>query len=457
MELQTRFCTSADGTRIAYTSLGDGPPLVVLSGWGPAFEEAFEEPEIRIWYERVAHARRAVMYDRRGLGGSQREVDDLSLDAQVADLDAVVDHLELDRTDMIGFHDGAAVAVAYAARYPERVSRLVLWAPYPRGADVVSHGQAQAMVELTRQNWSLARRAIADIVYPSGPTELQRRTAGRLRRAISSEMAARYIELTTTVDVVDFLPQVKAPTLVLHRRGNRNVPSRAGRDVASLIPDARFVALEGDIADACRGDLSYLDIMMEFLDEGRPREPAPEPKETGPGDVHTILFTDMESFTALTQRLGDAKAQEVRRAHNDIVRTALSANRGSEVKHTGDGIMASFTTASSALDCGIAIQRGVAAHKAEHPDSPLGVYVGLNAGEPIAEDDPDGRVDLFGTSVDLAARICEHARPGQILASDVVRQLAAGKQFLFSDLGETELRGFEDPVKLWELRWQEQS
>ena len=81
--------------------------------------------------------------------------------------------------------------------------------------------------------------------------------------------------------------------------------------------------------------------------------------------------------------------------------------------------------------------------------------MGINAGEPIAEGDPEGRIDLFGTSVNLAARICEHAEAGQIVAADVVRQLAAGKQFLFSDLGETELRGFEDPVKLWELRWQE--
>ena len=134
---------------------------------------------------------------------------------------------------------------------------------------------------------------------------------------------------------------------------------------------------------------------------------------------------------------------------NDIVRSALAANAGTEIKHTGDGIMASFSTASSALNCAIAVQRGVAAHKDENPDSPLAVYVGLNAGEPIAEDD-----DLFGTSINLAARICDHAEAGQIVAADVVRQLAAGKDFLFSDLGETELRGFEDPVKLWELRWQ---
>ena len=112
--------------------------------------------------------------------------------------------------------------------------------------------------------------------------------------------------------------------------------------------------------------------------------------------------------------------------------------------------MASFATASAALDSAIAIQRGVTTHKEAHPDSPLGVYVGLNAGEPIVEEG-----DLFGTSVNLAARICDHAEAGQILAANVVRELAAGKQFLFSDLGETELRGFEDPVKLWELRWEE--
>ena len=175
----------------------------------------------------------------------------------------------------------------------------------------------------------------------------------------------------------------------------------------------------------------------------------------GLADVHTILFTDMASSTTLADRLGDAAAQEVRRTHNEIVRTALSANGGNEIKHTGDGIMASFGTASAALQTAIAIQRGVAQHKQERPDSPLRVYVGLNAGEPIAEGDPEGRIDLFGTSVNLAARICEHANAGQIVAADVVRQLAAGKQFLFSDLGETELRGFEDPVKLWELRWEE--
>ena len=204
---------------------------------------------------------------------------------------------------------------------------------------------------------------------------------------------------------------------------------------------------DGDIID-------FGDVRLTFRlpDSGAVTIRVRVPEVTG---FATILFTDIEGSTTLADRHGDAAAQEVRRAHNEIVRSALSANGGSEVKHTGDGIMASFAIASGALDCAIAIQRGVAAQKEEHPESLLGVYIGLNAGEPIAEGDPEGRIDLFGTSVDLAARLVDHAEPGQIIASDVVRQLAAGKDFLFADLGETELRGFEDLVKLWELRWQE--
>jgi len=134
------------------------------------------------------------------------------------------------------------------------------------------------------------------------------------------------------------------------------------------------------------------------------------------------------------------------------VREALRTNGGSEIKHTGDGIMASFPTASRALECAIAIQRAVAAHVEQHADSPLGVHIGLNAGEPVAEEE-----DLFGTAVQLARRICDHAGAGQVLASNVVRELAAGKSFMFSDIGDVVPKGFDDAVRLYEVRWQEET
>ena len=169
-----------------------------------------------------------------------------------------------------------------------------------------------------------------------------------------------------------------------------------------------------------------------------------------PGAFRTILFTDVEGSTALTQRLGDAGARGLLRQHERIVREALKSHGGVEVKTMGDGFMASFPSATRALECAIAMQRAFAEHN-ESVEEPIRVRVGLNAGEPIAEDE-----DLFGTAVIAAARIAAQTEGGEVLASDVVRQLVAGKGFLFADRGEVALRGFEDPVRLFEVRWREE-
>ncbi len=453
MQPQIRFCTSADGTRIAYATLGEGPPLVSVPGWGGNTELEWELPEFRAFIERLARRCLLVWFDRRGVGASQREVDDLSLEAHVADIDAVADQLELERFDLIGYIDSAAVSVAYAAQRQERVSRLVLWAPYPCGEEIIKPEAARSLVELIRGNWSLARRAMADIVFPTGPTEAQRSWSNQIRESMSPETAAKYLEFQTSVDVRTFLPRVKAPTLVLHRRRDRNVPISAGRAAAALIPDARFVALEGETAAPYYGDMSYVETVRLFLDEGRVQAPGAERPEAGA--FRTVLFTDVEGSTALTQRLGDARARELLREHEGIVREALKSHGGSEVKTMGDGFMTSFSSATGALECAIAMQRAFAAHN-ESAEEVIRVRIGLNAGEPIAEEDPDGRSDLFGTAVILAARIAAQAAGGEVLASDVVRQLVAGKPFLFPDRGETALRGFEDSVRLYELRWREE-
>lgn len=162
----------------------------------------------------------------------------------------------------------------------------------------------------------------------------------------------------------------------------------------------------------------------------------------------TILFTDIEDSTALTQRLGDARAQaEVVRIHNGFVRNALASRGGSEIKHTGDGIMATFPSATATVSCAIAIREASAQHNRDYPDAAFSVRIGLNAGEPVAEDD-----DVYGTAVQLAARICAQAAPGQILASDVVRQLVAGKGLLFDALGAVQLKGFDAAVPVFEIR-----
>ncbi len=464
MAPQARFCTSADRTSIAYGTIGEGPPLVHLGPWATNMELDWERPDGRTYMEGLAEGRMLVWPMRRGVGTSQRDVEDMSLEAQLADLTAVIDAMRLESFDLCGVEDGGALCIAYAAEHPAQVGRLVLWGPIVHGTDVVGADAGRSLVDLVRTNWPLARRTIADLYLPNGPAELRRWASSYLREAMSNEVAAKHLEFVFSLDVRAFASRVQAPTLVLHRRLQHNIPIAAGRAAAALIPDARFVALEGDVGVIHFQPEQALKPIREFLDAGREvpvtaaadasldRGPVAIAASAGGIDVHTILFTDMESSTSIRQQLGDEKAQAIVHVHDSIVRDALKAHGGSEIKHMGDGIMASFTSASQALQSAVTIQRAVAAYREGEPNAPLSVYIGLNAGEPIAEEG-----DLFGTSVDLAKRICDQCRPGEILASNVVRELAAGRQFLFSDRGDTALRGFEDPVRLYEVRWREET
>jgi class 3 adenylate cyclase len=184
--------------------------------------------------------------------------------------------------------------------------------------------------------------------------------------------------------------------------------------------------------------------VMSFLG-GIPTHPVGEPHAEAA--FRTILFTDIVGSTDATQRLGDTKAMELLRVHDRIVRGHLAASGGNEVKHTGDGIMASFPSVSRAIECAVAIQRDLEQHgaTAEHP---IAVRIGVSAGEPVAERD-----DLFGAAVQLAARACNHAAAGAILVSTAVRELCVGKGFVFEARGPFELKGFAEPVALYEVAW----
>jgi class 3 adenylate cyclase len=163
----------------------------------------------------------------------------------------------------------------------------------------------------------------------------------------------------------------------------------------------------------------------------------------------TILFTDIVGSTDVTQRLGDDKAMEVLRTHDLVVRGELAASGGDEVKHTGDGIMASFASVARAIQCAIGIQRSLHQHESAGAEHPVKVRIGVSAGEPVAEHN-----DLFGAAVQLAARACDHAAAGGILVSTAVRELCVGKGFTFEARGPFELKGFAELIPLYEVAWQ---
>ena len=448
MEQQIRFCTTSDGVRIAYATVGQGPPLVWVPGWVSHVELMWEGPYWHQYFEPLAEHFFLVRYDKRGTGLSDRNVTDFSLEARLKDLEAVVDHLKLRRVALYGVSEGGPVAIAYAATYPRRVSKLILYGTF--GRPHFKKEAVDALAALVRAEWGLASETMANIFRPAASREERDSSAKLQREGATRAAAAAMLEANASTDVSHLLSKVRAPTLVIHARGDRAVPFEAGRELASGIPGARLIAIESDSHSPIEVALAQIQqAVVDFVLERAqppPKKRGPAPSDAGP---LTILFTDMEGSTTLTQRLGDAKAQELVRAHNVIVRDALRAHGGSEIKHTGDGIMASFPSASSALECAVAIQRAVAGHVEANPDVPLGVHIGLNAGEPVAEEE-----DLFGTAVQLARRVCDQADGGEIIASDVVRQLVAGKGFLFADRGEVALRGFEEPVRLFELGWQ---
>ena len=249
-----RFCKSPGGVRLAYATAGEGPPLVQTANWLTHLEYDWESPIWRRTLERLAAGRRLIRYDERGCGLSDWEVEDISFDAFLSDLETVADAIGLERFDLFGRSQGCAVSIAYAARHPERVSRLVLLNGYAQGrecsGDPAEAEKAAALRILIRQGWgdehSALLPAFTTMYAPDSTSEQIKALAELQRRSATAENAMRIRKACDRIDVVDLLPKVKAPTLVLHVRHDSVAPFEQGRLIAASIPDAHFVPLESN-------------------------------------------------------------------------------------------------------------------------------------------------------------------------------------------------------------------
>ncbi len=223
----------------------------------------------------------------------------------------------------------------------------------------------------------------------------------------------------------------------------------AGKYEDYLLADSRYMQMFQAGRNAMSSTLEGTPDADKYLEESLTEWNKPKQKEDNTGPV-TVLFTDIAGSTAMTQTLGDAVAQQIVRAHNRVVREALTDCSGKEIKHTGDGIMASFSTTSNGVEGAIQMQKGVAKHNENNPDLPLKIKIGINAGEPISEDN-----DLFGSTVQMAARIVDKAKANEIFVSEIVRGICVGKQIKFKNRGPYEMKGFDDPPILYEVEWEE--
>jgi len=452
VEPQIKYALTEDGVSIAYWTVGEGTPFIWPHGaLGSSSLRAWRTPEGRALFERLASRRMIVRYDARGFANSQEGAADFSLEARVRDLAAVVDRLGAQKVDLCGYLDSGPGVIAYAAAHPERVSHLVLWGTGPRGIEFLTPEVGALMNELARLDFDLWREAmVVAVMRAMGVGRDERTYARTLVEGMTPQTAAAFVSGVPTVieqlDVSHLLADVRTPTLILHRRELTHPRMGDVQTIAARIANARLVILEGDAAVPYMGDVEpVVAAIAEFLGGGAPTD-IHHGAKTVPGGLVTILFTDLVGHTAMMQRLGDERGRAVLREHERITRELLKEHGGAEVKTMGDGFMASFGSVTSAMECAIALQRAFAAREGE----PLQVRVGLNAGEPIEEDG-----DLFGATVILASRIAAMAGAGGILIPEPLRHLLAGKSYEYADRGETMLKGFEDAVRLYEVRWRE--
>jgi pimeloyl-ACP methyl ester carboxylesterase len=274
------FTTSSDGTRIAYAIAGDGPPLVKVANYMGHVEYDWDSPVWAHWLEELTRSHTLLYYDERGSGLSDWNAEDVSFEAWVQDLEAVVNAVGLRRFPLFAMSQAGAVAVAYASQHPDKVSRLIVHGAYARGwlkRDLTEEQieEEQLMISLMRVGWGRENPAFRQVfamqLFPDAPAEQIRALEEQMRLSVSPKNAVRLESEMHRIDVRDLATQIKIPTLVLHSHDDQAVPFEEGRMLASLIPNAQFVALESKNHLLRKEEVAwpkFVEAVRDFLSEG---------------------------------------------------------------------------------------------------------------------------------------------------------------------------------------------
>ncbi len=438
MEPRIQYAQTSDGVSIAYAVFGAGPSIVYAAG---VFGDVHLHSSgflIQATETLVERGWRVIRYDGRGMGSSQRDNLDFSLEGRLRDLEAVIEQTGADRFALCGVLQGGPTAIAYTVNNPDRVSRLVLSGSYSSGADwyklVPALRAVRALQTMAEEQWEFYTLALANASTGFRDSDFADRFAAAMRAGTSAKAILSYIDANEKIDVTDLLPRVSVPTLVTHAPQAPLSNIDLLRVLASRIPNARLVILGSPEETAPAIDA--------FLREGEEQIDAPSELPSG---TAIILFADIANSTALTERIGDAAFRAKARELGPTLRALIRECGGTPVEGPtlGDGVLAAFTSAREAIEAAVRCAK-------EGTRAGLPLHVGLHAGDVMREKDPDGRANVYGGAVNIASRVAGLSAPGEVLVSETVRSLArtsAGVRF--EDRGEQALKGVADPQRLF--------
>ncbi len=445
----TRYATTDDDFHIAYQVVGDGPiDLVFVHAFVSHIELFWELPSFERFVRELSSWARVILFDKRGVGLSDRLSVVPTLEARIDDLRAVVDAVGSERTIVVGDSDGGALAALFAATHPERTLGLVLWSGGVRIAEAPDYpwGMSQERFEerlaIRMELWGdqsrgeetarmtfgeVGERLAADPLFVEWLPRLQ-------RNAAAPGDLVRFSRVWFSTDARSALPAIQVPAAVFMREGWENTLVEESRWTADQIPGAQLVALSGDEDDAYLGDVGEVAGAIRRFAEAIEQEHADFDRV-----LATVLFTDIVGSSERATELGDRAWKGLVEQHHAKLRALLARYRGHEVDTAGDGFFATFDGPGRAVRCAQAIVRSV---------SSLGIEVraGLHTGEVETIDAKAG-----GLAVVIGARIGSLAEPSEVLASQTVRDLTAGSGLVFEDGGEHELKGVPDRWRLYRV------
>lgn len=420
---ETHYALSGE-VNIAYQSMGNGPiDLVYVPGFMSHIEFMHELPGYTAFLRRLSKFARVITFDKRGQGLSDRVSDAPSLEQRMDDVRAVMEAVGSNRAALFGISEGSAMSVLFAATYPDRVSRLLLFGGYVNRRDLSA--SLDDKMQKRERLWGTG--ALMQIVAPSAAKspEAIAQFAKFERLSASPGAVKSFMRLNSQIDITSILPAVRVPTLVLHRTGDMQIPITLGRELASLMPEAKFIEYPGQDHSVVAGDTEALLGDIEEFVTGH-RNTLPDETER---ILATVLFSDIVDSTRSVVDKGDAAWRKVLDSHDQLSIELVEKHRGKLIKSTGDGFLAIFDGPGRGVRCALAMS-------AASNQIGLRVRAGLHTGEIEIR----GR-DIGGIAVHAASRVMAQSPPDEVLVSRVVTDLTAGAGLQFSERGSHELKG----------------